>query len=90
MKRKHVPIRTCVGCRQARPKKELIRVDRTPQSEIEIDLTGKKSGRGAYLCHSKECLSKAFQGRQLQRALETDISDDIKLLLERQLDGSGS
>jgi len=90
MKPKHVPIRTCVGCRQAKPKKELIRVVRTPQSEIEIDLTGKKSGRGAYLCRSKECLSKAFQGRQLQRALQTDISEDIKTLLEQQLDGSGN
>ncbi|HHX02199.1 MAG TPA: YlxR family protein [Firmicutes bacterium] len=87
MKRKHIPIRTCVGCRQTKPKKELIRVVRTPQAQIEIDLTGKKSGRGAYLCQSKECLSKALQRRQLQRALETDISEEIKVLLEQQLDG---
>ena len=59
MKRKHVPIRTCVGCRQARPKKELIRVVRTPQSEIEIDLTGKKSD--AVRTVIQECL-QSFQG----------------------------
>ncbi|HKM18134.1 MAG: YlxR family protein [Firmicutes bacterium] len=88
MKRKHVPIRTCVGCRQSKPKKELIRVVRTPQLEIAIDHTGKKSGRGAYLCPSKECLSKALQGRQLERALQTTISEEIKVMLEQDFDGS--
>jgi len=88
MKRKHVPIRTCVGCRQSKPKKELIRVVRTPQLEIAIDHTGKRSGRGAYLCPSKECLSKALQGRQLERALQTTISEEIKVMLEQDFDGS--
>ena len=84
MKRKHVPIRTCVGCRQSKPKKELIRVVRTPQLEIAIDHTGKKSGRGAYLCPSR-CLSKALQGRQLERALQTTISEKSKLCWSRIL-----
>jgi predicted RNA-binding protein YlxR (DUF448 family) len=56
--------------------------------EIAIDHTGKKSGRGAYLCPSKECLSKALQGRQLERALQTTISEEIKVMLEQDFDGS--
>ncbi|NLM69956.1 MAG: YlxR family protein [Firmicutes bacterium] len=87
MRPKHVPMRTCVGCRESRPKKELIRIVRTPESEVEIDLTGKKSGRGAYLCPSKECLAKAVKTAQLERSLNISISDEIKVLLEQQLDG---
>ena len=87
MRPKHVPMRTCVGCRESRPKKELIRIVRTPESEVEIDLTGKKSGRGAYLCPSKECLAKAGKTAQLERSLNISISDEIKVLLEQQLDG---
>jgi predicted RNA-binding protein YlxR (DUF448 family) len=87
MKPKHVPMRTCVGCRVSRPKKELIRVVRTPEARVELDFMGKKSGRGAYLCPSKECLHKAVKAAQLERALKTKISDEVKELLEQQLDG---
>ena len=60
MPRKHVPLRTCVGCRQVRSKREMVRIVRTPTGEIEIDERGKKSGRGAYLCRRRECWRKGL------------------------------
>jgi len=87
MKPKHIPMRTCVGCRETKPKKELIRIVRTPEATVEVDVTGKKSGRGAYLCPSKECLQKAIRGKQLERALNTTISPELHTALEQQLDG---
>lgn len=83
-KMKKVPQRMCVGCGQLRPKKELLRVVRTPDGVIEIDNSPamKKSGRGAYLCPSKECLAKAVKGKKLERALEHPISDEVWAQLE--------
>jgi predicted RNA-binding protein YlxR (DUF448 family) len=64
------PQRMCVGCREMKNKRDLIRVVRTPEGSIEVDLTGKKSGRGAYLCNNPECLAQAVKGKRLQKALE--------------------
>ena len=60
-----------------KPKKELIRIVRSPEGVIELDLTGKKPGRGAYVCPDKECITKAYKGRRMERALEKPISDEV-------------
>ncbi len=70
---KKTPMRMCVACRQMRPKKELTRVVRTPGGEVLVDGTGRANGRGAYLCHSAECLKKAMKSKALERALETSV-----------------
>ena len=77
MKVKKVPQRMCTGCMEMKPKKELIRVVRTKEGDLSVDLTGKKNGRGAYICRSIECLEKAFKAKRLQRNLEIQISDEI-------------
>lgn len=82
---KKVPVRMCVGCREHKPKKELVRVVRSPEGDISIDFKGKKSGRGAYLCSNPTCLAKARKTKQLERAFETSIPDEIYLKLEEQL-----
>ena len=76
-KQKKIPMRTCVGCGTEKPKKELVRVVRTPEGQLCIDLTGKKNGRGAYICHSEECLKKARKGRRLERAFAMQIPDEV-------------
>lgn len=74
---KKVPLRMCIGCQEMRPKRELTRVVRTSLGSVEIDPTGKKSGRGAYICPGSECLLKAIKGKRLERALECAISTEI-------------
>lgn len=73
VKPRKIPLRMCVGCREMKPKKELIRVVRSPEGEVTLDPTGKKAGRGAYVCYSPECLRRALKQRQLDRALETKL-----------------
>ena len=68
-----IPIRTCIGCQCKKPKKEMIRIIKTPEGNIEIDKTGKKSGRGAYLCSNVECLDIALRKNNLNRSLKQDI-----------------
>ena len=68
-----MPVRTCIGCKCKKPKKEMIRIIRTPDGKIEIDKTGKKSGRGAYLCGNVECLDIALRKNNLNRSLKQDI-----------------
>lgn len=82
MKQKKIPMRTCVVTREKYPKKELIRVVRTPEGEIEIDTSGKKNGKGAYLKLSKEVIEKAHLNKALNRALEVDIPEEIYEKLE--------
>ena len=85
---KKVPMRMCVACREMKPKKELIRVVRTPEGEVVADLTGRKNGRGAYLCRSEACLSKAVKTRALERALEQPLSEEAAAYLRQViLDG---
>ena len=83
MKVKKIPQRKCVGCGEMKFKKELIRVVRSPEGDISLDLTGKKAGRGAYVCPDKECITKAYKGHRLEKALEKQVNDDVyKKLLE--------
>jgi predicted RNA-binding protein YlxR (DUF448 family) len=79
---KHVPQRTCVACRQVKPKRELLRIVRTPQGHVEIDPTGKKSGRGAYLCATRVCWTTALKKKRLEQELETTISEEDRAALE--------
>ena len=74
---KSIPLRMCTGCHEHKPKKDLVRVVRSPEGEISVDLTGKKSGRGAYICPDPACLKKAMKQHSLDRSLEVSISDAI-------------
>lgn len=74
---KKTPQRMCVGCQGMKNKKELLRVVRTPDDEVVLDTTGKKSGRGAYVCYNEQCLSKAFKEKRLERALKRVIEPQI-------------
>jgi uncharacterized protein len=73
IRRKHVPLRTCIACRQTRGKRELVRVVRTPDSGIQVDPTGKLAGRGAYLCKAQVCWDSALGGQKLATALKTAL-----------------
>ncbi len=81
-----IPQRMCVGCREMKNKRDLIRVVRTPEGNIELDPTGKRSGRGAYLCPKIDCLNQAVKGKRLQKALEHDISNEILDIIRKQLE----
>lgn len=74
---KKIPMRQCVGCREMRPKKELIRVVKSPEGEISLDFRGKAPGRGAYLCPDPECLKKAIRARALERAFDVKIPQEV-------------
>lgn len=80
--------RTCMGCRTTRNKKELIRVVRSPEGEVSVDLTGKKNGRGAYLCRNPECLKKALKNKSLARALNTPIPEEVAERLGKEIAGN--
>lgn len=82
---KKVPLRMCIGCQEMKPKRELTRVVRTPQDTVEIDPTGKKSGRGAYICPNEECLQKAIKGKRLERSLECKVSPELVETLKQGL-----
>ena len=81
---KKVPMRSCCGCREKKPKRELIRVVRSP--EVSFDITGRKAGRGVYLCNDKACLSKAIKSRALARALECEIPEEVYERLEGEME----
>lgn len=85
MKVKKIPQRMCTGCMQMKPKKELIRVVKNKDGEISIDLTGKKPGRGAYICKNAECLEKAFNTKRLEKNLETKIDKEIYEKLKNEI-----
>lgn len=87
MRQKKIPLRMCVGCRQMRPKKELIRVVRSPEGEIKVDAVGKAPGRGAYLCPAGGCLEKAVKTRALDRALEQKVDPAVVERLREKLTG---
>lgn len=87
MAEKKIPVRRCVGCGEGKPKKELIRVVRTAVGAVSMDLTGRKAGRGAYLCHSSVCLAKARKKRSLERAFSAQIPDDVYERLAREMEG---
>ena len=77
MKPKKIPMRMCVGCREMKEKRELIRIVRTPEGEVALDATGKKSGRGAYVCRQAECLRRSIRQKQLERQLEITLTPEI-------------
>lgn len=83
---KKIPMRRCLGCFESKPKKELIRVVKSADGEISIDKTGKKNGRGAYICYNKECLEKAIKAKRIEKEFETSISDDIYAKLRSDLE----
>lgn len=85
MKVKKIPQRMCTGCMEMKPKKELIRVVRNKEGEISIDTTGKKPGRGAYICKDIECLEKSIKAKRLERNLEGKISDEIFERLKEEM-----
>ena len=84
---KKIPMRQCLGCREMKPKKELIRVVRSPEGEISLDFKGKASGRGAYVCPDPRCLKKAIKARALERAFSAQIPQEIYKRLESQMEG---
>lgn len=83
---KKMPVRRCVGCQEMKNKKEMIRVIRTPEGEFELDATGKKNGRGAYLCPSRECLEKAVKSKGLERSFKQAIPPEVYSRLEKEMD----
>lgn len=85
MKEKKPPMRMCVGCREMKPKRELIRVVKSPEGQVTMDPTGRKPGRGAYVCKSAECLKRAIKQKQLERAFECPLGDEVKDALLSQL-----
>lgn len=85
MKQKKIPMRRCCGCNEQKPKKELIRVVRSAEGEISLDLTGKASGRGAYICNSLVCLQKARKSRRIDRTFEVTIPDGIYDKMEEEI-----
>lgn len=83
--KKRIPERQCLGCGEGRPKPELLRVVRTPEGDVLLDFTGKKSGRGAYICRNAACLRKARKSKRLEKNLECAIPDEIFDALESEL-----
>lgn len=89
MQQKKVPMRMCTGCGEMKPKKELVRIVRNSSGEISLDVTGKKPGRGAYICKDIECLKKARKAKRLERAFECAVPDEIYSRLEKELTADG-
>ena len=83
---KKIPLRQCVGCREHRPKPELIRVVRSPEGEVSLDFKGKKPGRGAYVCPDPECQKRARKSRALERAFSAPLPDEVWTALEAQME----
>jgi predicted RNA-binding protein YlxR (DUF448 family) len=81
-KQKHIPLRTCVACHETKPKRELLRIVHTPDDHVFIDATGKKSGRGAYLCAKLSCWDMAMKKKRLEQEFETTISDEDRAGLD--------
>lgn len=89
MKTRKIPMRMCLGCGEMKPKKELVRVVKSPDGEISIDLTGKKSGRGAYICRSTECLAKAQKSKRLEKSFSCMIEQSVYDTMEAELKNDG-
>ncbi len=87
---KKVPLRKCSGCGEMKPKKELIRVVRSPEGEISLDLTGRKAGRGAYVCPDANCLRAARKAKRLERSFACAIPSDVYDQMEQELMESGN
>lgn len=88
MKQKKMPLRMCLGCQEMKPKKELIRIVRDKEGSTSVDFTGKKAGRGAYICKNADCFEKAKKGKRLEKAFEAKIDDTVYDTLKMQLEGN--
>ena len=86
MQQKKIPMRQCLGCREHKPKKDLIRVVRSPEGTISLDFRGKASGRGAYVCPQADCLKKAIRARAIERALDCAIPQEVYEALQQQME----
>ena len=86
MKPKKIPMRMCTGCREMKEKRELIRVVRGPDGDVSLDPTGKKSGRGAYVCRRTECLKRAIKQTQLERQLQVTLTEEVSEALNAELE----
>ncbi len=84
-KTKKIPLRICLGCNEAFSKKELIRVVKSPEGEVSLDLTGKKSGRGAYICRNIECFNKARKSRKFEKSFKCKIDEEVYNAMEKEL-----
>ena len=87
---KKIPLRQCLGCREMKPKRELIRIVRSPEGDISLDFQGKKPGRGAYLCPNPACLKKIRKSKSLERAFSLPIPDSVYDALDAQMEGGDS
>ena len=85
---KKIPMRQCMGCRERREKRELIRVVRCTDGSVSLDFSGKLNGRGAYLCPNMECLKKAQKSKALDRSLEVTIPEEVYSRLEKEMEGA--
>lgn len=85
MKVKKIPQRMCNGCMEMKPKKELIRIVKSSDGEVSVDLTGKKPGRGAYICRNSQCLEKAYKSKKLNKSLEANISEEVFISLRTEI-----
>ena len=83
---KKIPQRQCMGCRERKAKRELIRVVRTPEGNVNLDFGGKMNGRGAYICPQSECLKKAIRSKALDRSLEVTIPEDVYARLQKEME----
>lgn len=89
MPTRRIPMRKCTGCNEMKPKKELVRVVRSPEGEVSLDLTGKKPGRGAYVCHNLDCLVKARKAKRFENAFSCVIPDGVYDKMEEELKNDG-
>ena len=85
MKKRKIPMRRCIGCMEHFPKKDLCRIVNTKENEIFFDSTGKKNGRGTYICKSIDCLNKAIKSKALSRALETEIPEEVLEAIKEEI-----
>ena len=85
---KKIPQRQCMGCRERREKRQMIRVVRTPEGGVTLDFGGKMNGRGAYICPNPECLKKALRSKALDRSLEVTIPEEVIARLEKEMEGA--
>lgn len=85
MKTKKIPMRMCLGCGEMKPKKELVRAVKSKEGEISLDLTGKKPGRGAYICKNMECFKKARKARRFEKEFSCKIEEEVYDLMEKEL-----
>ncbi len=86
MTTRKIPLRKCTGCGEMKPKRELVRVVRSKEGEVSLDLLGKKPGRGAYICKDTECLKLARKARRIERALDCQISPELYDMMEKEIE----